>query len=208
VSGQLNLLAPPSEGPLAVPICRSVLSAGSRAVAAGKACEPLFPHRHAPPRPSAIPDDLAWLAALDFAEQQLRFRQAGRAVLDLRRGGGKDCTGGQSGPNSPLLMASSRGIEVDGASATWPQLLKGREEQRDTEFDVAWARDLAEAYHCLDYYGRVYGEVDEKGSSEKGYSPVPLIRRLAEEAIELGGKPGLLTIHTTYMRRGIGEALR
>jgi hypothetical protein len=104
-------------------------------------------------------------------------------------------------------MASSRGVEVDGALATWSQLIKARREQRDVEFHVARARDLAHAYHCLDYYGRVYGEAHEERSGGDGYSPIPLIRRLAEEATGLGGQPGLLTFHTTYMRRGIEEAL-
>jgi len=31
MSGQMNLLAPPSEGPIEVPICRSVLYAGASA---------------------------------------------------------------------------------------------------------------------------------------------------------------------------------
>jgi len=161
MSGQLNLLAPPSEEPIVVPICRSVLHAGSTASVEGSLDQPLLPHRHVPPRPPKLPDERAWLAALDFAEEQLRFKYAGVAVLDLDRCSGSGCCGGRCGPSMPMLMSSSRGVEVDGSLATWPQLLKGRKEQREVEFEIARARDLASAYHCLDYYGRVYGEPDE-----------------------------------------------
>jgi len=89
-----------------------------------------------------------------------------------------------------------RGIEVDGALATWPRLLAGRAEQREVEPDVARARDLAEAYHYLDYYGGVYEEPEESDE----WSPVPLIRRLAAEARELGGDPTLLEPRSQYMR--------
>jgi hypothetical protein len=207
VSGQLNLLSPSSEDPIVVPICRSVLHAGSSASVEGNLDQPLLPHRHVPPRPPKLPDERAWLAALDFAEEQLRFKYAGVAVLDLDRCSGSGCCGGRSGPSMPMLMSSSRGVEVDGSLATWPQLLKGRKEQREIEFEIARARDLASAYHCLDYYGRVYGEPDEDfDKGDRDFSPVPLIRRLATEAIELGGDPRSLPVHTAYMRQGIEEA--
>jgi len=208
MSDQLNLLAPPSEDPVAVPICRSVLYAGSRAHAPGNPDERLFAHRHVPPVPSKLPDDGTWLAALDFAEQVLRFKQVARAILDLDRCSGVGCSGGQAGPSSPMLMCSSRGIEVDGSLVTWPRLLKGRREQREVELGLARARDLAEAYHYLDYYGHVYGEGPPYATGHDGWSPVPLIRRLAEEAIGLGGDPTQLKPNTSYMRQGIAEATR
>lgn len=207
MSGQLNLLASPSEDPVAVPICRSVLYSGSEAHAEGNPDEPLFPHRHIPPRPAKLPDDRAWLAALDFAENQLRFKQSGRAVLDLDGCSGTGCCGGRSGPSSPAVFSSSRGIEIDGALATWPRLIKGRREQREIEVGIARARDLAEAYRLLDYYGRVYGE-DGPFSHRDDWSPIPLIRRLAREAIDLGGNPTQQETHTAYMREGIEEATR
>lgn len=207
----MNLLAPPSDDPVAVPICRSVLYSGAHAHAQGNPDELLFGHCHRPPAPPDLPDDGAWLAALDFAEEQLRFKQAGRAILDLDRCSATGCCGGRAGPSSPTLMSSSQGIEVDGILATWPRLLKGREEQREVELGLARARDLAEAYHYLDYYGRVYGEPRERDGFDgigEQFSPVPLIRRLAEEAIDLGGDPTQLKPHTDYMRQGIAEATR
>jgi hypothetical protein len=209
--GQLNLLAPPSDDPVAVPICRSVLYAGSMAHAPGNPDEPLFAHRHVPPVPPKLPDDAAWLCALDFAEEELRFKQAGRAVFDLDRCSGTGCCGGRTGPSSPMVTSSSRGIEVDGILATWPQLLRGRREQREVELGLARARDLAEAYRYLDYYGRVYGEPEDRDGFDgigEQISPALIIRRLAEEAIELGGDPTKLAPHTSYMRQGITEATR
>jgi hypothetical protein len=204
MSAQLNLLTPPRDDPVAVPICRSVLYSGSRARTEDALREPLFPHRHVPPAPPRLAGGAVWLAVLDFAEAELRFQQAGRAILDLDRGGGKGCSGGRAGPSGPTLRSSSRGVEVDSTLLGWPQLLRGLREQREVELGVARARDLAEAYHCLDYYGRVYPEPKEG----EEWSPVPLIRRIAEEAIELGGEPTRLRPHTSYMRQGIAEAAR
>jgi hypothetical protein len=205
----MNLQAPPSGGPIEVPICAGVLRCGADAHADGDLERPLFPHRHTPRCPPALGDEAAWVAALDFAEDQLRYKQAGRAILDLDRTSPKGCCGGRCAPSRPRLLASPRGIEVDGALATWAQLLRGRREQREAEFEVARARDLAQAYHCLDYYGRVYGEPEERDGFDgigEQFSPVPLIRRLAEEALKLGGDPTQLPAHTTYMRQGIEEA--
>ncbi len=211
MSGQLNLLAPPKDDPIAVPISRSVLYAGSRARAAGDSNEPLFPHRHVPSAPPDFGDVDAWLAALDFAEGELRFKQAPRARLDLDRCSGTGCSGGRCSPSGPMLMSSSRGIEVDGVPVTWARLIKGRQEQREVEFGLARARDLAEAYRLLDYYGRVYGEPEDRDGFDgigEQFSPVPLIRQLTQEAIELGGDPTQLQPHTSDMRQGIEEATR
>jgi hypothetical protein len=201
MSAQMNLLAPPSEEKLDVPICGQVLLRGAHACGERGRGGPLFPHRHVPPPPAKMPEQGAWLAALDFAEEARRFNQAGVAVLDLSKRGGAGSNGplGATGPGEPMLHASSHGVEVDGALASWPQLLAGRAEQREIELEVARARDLAEAYHYLDYYGRVY----ERHAWPEGWSPVPLIRRLATEARELGGDPTLLEPHTDYMREGI-----
>jgi hypothetical protein len=207
----MNLLASPSGGAIEVPISASVLCSGSRAHVHGRPDEPLLPHRYIPPVPAKLPDEAAWLAALDFAEDQLRFKHAPCAIFDLDRCSGTGCCGGRAGPSSPTLMSFSRGVEVDGILATWAQLLRGRQEQREVEFDLARARDLAQAYHCLDYYGRVYGEPEERdgsGGIGEQWSPVPLICSLAEEALELGGDPSRLPVHTNYMREGIAEATR
>lgn len=197
----MSLLAQPSDAPLKVPVCWSVLYHGADARADRGRGEQLFPHRYVPPPPPKLPDERGWLAALDFAEDARRFNQAGRAVLDLtqRDGAGSNGPLGSGGPGRPSISASSRGVEVERRLATWPQLLRGRQEQRDLEPDVARARDLAEAYHYLDYYGRVYDEPEEGDT----WSPIPLIRRLAEEACHLGGDPAQLKTHTAYMRDGI-----
>ena len=195
MSGQMNLLAPPAEAELEVPVCPQILLRGAGAFGEREHSEPLFPHRHLPPAPSAMPDESAWLAALDFAEEVRRYAQAPRPVLDLAKPGYSGASG-RSGPGMPRLWATSRGIEVDGALATWPRLLAGRAEQRQVEPEVARARDLAEAYHYLDYYGGAYEE-PEVGDE---WSPVPLIRQLAAEARELGGDPTLLEPRSQYMR--------
>jgi hypothetical protein len=208
VSGQMNLLAPASDGPIEVPICRSVLYSGAKARIGNGRGKPLFPHNHLPPLPATLDDETHWLAVLDFAETELRFNRPAHAILDLDSATGSGCSGGIAGPSSPTLMASSRGIEVDGRLITWPRLLKGRQEQRDVEFDVARARDLAEAYRLLDYYGHVYGDGPPYSHGREEWTPVPLIRRLAEEAIDLDGSPNLMEPRTDYMRQGIQEATR
>jgi len=196
VSGQMNLLAPPSEAELEVPVCPQVLLRG--AGACGREHAPLVPHRHVQPAPAAMRDEGVWLAALDFAEEVRRYSQAPLPVLDLDKPGDSGASG-RSGPGMPSLWATSRGVEVDGALATWPRLLAGRAEQRQVEPEVARARDLAEAYHYLDYYGGVYEEPEESDE----WSPVPLIRRLAAEARELGGDPALLEPRSQYMRMAL-----
>lgn len=198
---QMNLLAPPADERLDVPVSWEVLYYGANARADHGRGEPLFPHRYVPSPPTKLPDEAEWLAALDFAEEARRYNQAGCARLDLskRDGAGSNGPMGRGGPSGPMLMASSRGVEVDGRLASWPQLLGGRREQREVEPQVARARDLAEAFHYLDYYGRVYAE-PEPGDE---WSPVPFIRRLALEARQLGGDPSLLEPHSDYMRRGL-----
>jgi len=191
----MNLLAPPAEAELEVPVCPQVLLRGAGACGGREHGEPLFPHRHLPPAPATMPGEGAWLAALDFAEEVRRYAQAPRPVLDLAKSAYSGVSG-RSGPDMPSLWASSRGIEVDGALATWPRLLAGRAEQREVEPEVARARDLAEAYHYLDYFGGVYPEPTDG----EEWSPVPLIRRLAAEARELGGDPTLLEPRSQYMR--------
>jgi hypothetical protein len=154
----MNLLAPPADERVDVPVSWEVLYYGTNARADRGRGEPLFPHQYVPSPPAKLPDEAEWLVALDFAEEARRYNQAGCAVLDLskRDGAGSNGPMGRGGPSGPMLMASSRGVEVDGRLATWPQLLGGRREQREIEPQVARARDLAEAYHYLDYYGRVY----------------------------------------------------
>ena len=201
----MNLLAPAASESLEVPICWSVLHHGANARAEDRRGEPLFPHRHVPPAPATLPDEREWLAALDFAERARRSNQAGRAKLDLskRDGAGSNGSMGSCGPGQVWVMASSRGIEVGEPPTsrllTWPKLLAARSEQRAVEVEVARARDLAQAYHCLDYYGHVYPEPEEGDR----WSPAPLIKRLAAEARDLGGDPTLLKPRSDYMREAL-----
>jgi len=202
VGGQMNLLAAPVGQAIEVPICPAVLYVGANARAEGGRGEPLFAHRFAPPAPPAIGEPAAhWRAVLEFAEDQLRYAQAPSAKLILS---GPECrtsrcTGGACGPGRPSLNASSRGVEVDGRLLTWARVLAGRSEQRDAEPQIARARDLAHAYHLLDYYGHAYGEPREGDE----WTPVPLIAGLAERAYELGGDPSRLEPRSGYMREGI-----
>ncbi len=206
MTAQMNLLGPqPTAGTIEVAVCADVLRRGAEACADGGRGDQLFPHRHAPPMPRKLADERGWLAALDFAEDARRYNQAGRARLDLsqRAGAGSNGPCGVCGPNQIRLSASSRGIEIGdfpaNQVATWPQLLAGRIEQREIEFEVANARDLAEDYHHLDYYGHVYTRLPWN----QGWTPVPLIRRLADEIRDLGGDPDQLTPGSDYMREAL-----
>lgn len=202
---QMNLLAAPAGEAIEVPVCRAILYSGANARADGGRGKPLFAHRFAPPAPPALGTEAAdWLAALEFAEEQLRYAQAPCARLILSGPGSRasKCTGGAYGPGSPRLWASSRGVEVDGRMLSWTRVLAGRSEQRDAEPQIARARDLAHVYHLLDYYGHVY---DEPSEGDK-WSPVALIVGLAERVYELGGDPSRLESRSAYMREGIEVA--
>jgi hypothetical protein len=199
----MNLLAQPSEAKIVVPICSAVLRHGSRAGKKHGTLEPLFPHVHIPHRPAKLHSDEHWLIALDFAEEVHRYDQSSEAVLQLeakvsRSPGGRWCG------EEPRLWHDGRGIEVDDILVSWAHLLAGRAEQREVEPEVARARDLAQAYRYLDYFGEVYDVLPHR----EGWSPVPLIRGLAEEARALGGDPTQLPLHTDYMREGIADATR
>lgn len=201
MSGQMNLLAQPSEKKIEVPVCHAVLRHGSGAGRKNGTQESLFPHLHIPRRPAKLASDEHWLIALCFAEEVHRYDQSAQGVLQLdakvsRSPGGRWCG------DEPHLWHDGRGIEVDDVLIKWPHLLAGRAEQREIEPEVARARDLAQAYHYLDYFGEVY----DKHPHREDWSPVPLIRRLAEEARALGGDPTLLPLHTDYMREGIADA--
>lgn len=204
MDGQLSLLAQPGCERIEVPLCPAVLLAGARACGGPPRREPLFAHRHIPVPPPALEGEREWLAALEFAEEARRSNQAARARLDLSRRAGAASSGpiGRCGPGEVWLTASGKGIEVGEPAGRrlvrWARLLAARAEQREVEPGIARARDLAEAYRLLDYYGRVYPE--PKPGDE--WSPLPLIRRLAAEARELGGDPSLLSPHTDYMREG------
>jgi hypothetical protein len=89
-------------------------------------------------------------------------------------------------------------------------LLVGRRAQRHAEPEIARARDLAEAYHYLDYYGHVYGQPDFLGNDQTvrdNWRADRLIADLTRQLLDLGGDPRLLTTHTDDMRAGIAQAL-
>ena len=197
----MNLLAQPSEAKIEVPVCHAVLHHGSRAGRKNGTLEPLFPHVHIPHRPAKLSSDEHWLIALYFAEEVHRYDQPTQAVLQLDAKVSRS-PGGRCFDGEPRLWHDGRGIEVDDVLVKWPHLLAGRAEQREVEPEVARARDLAQAYHYLDYFGEVY----DKHPHREDWSPVPFIRRLAEEARALGGDPTLLPLHSEYMCEGIAEA--
>jgi hypothetical protein len=119
---------------------------------------------------------------LALAEDALRYNQAPspRLVVDpeMRKGLGSN---GPMGHNS--LMADSTAIRdyKTGESATWRQLLRTLAAQREDEPHIARARDLAQAYHYLSYYSRVYGTPAD--------APPALITSLRASIDELGGDP-------------------
>jgi hypothetical protein len=117
---------------------------------------------------------------------------------------------GRSAPGT--LMLDGKGCEnwCEKSRATWPALLAGRREQRHAEPDNARARDLAEAYHYLDYYGHVYFEPDFLGNDQTVSGSCRadrFIAQLVRQVIDLGGDPTLLDLRSDYMRAGIRIAL-
>jgi hypothetical protein len=83
-------------------------------------------------------------------------------------------------------MADSRGVHdwMNGQEATWSQLLRALRAQREQEPHVAQARDLAEAYHYLDYYRRAYGTPADASHR--------LLASIRDEIRALGGDPALV----------------
>ena len=109
-------------------------------------------------------------------------------------------------------MLDGKGCENwrEKSRATWPALLAGRREQRHAEPEIARARDLAEAYHYLDYYGHVYAEPDFLGNDQTvsgSWRADRFIAQLARQVLDLGGDPTLLELRSEYMRAGIRIAL-
>jgi hypothetical protein len=191
---------------IAVEPTRDVLLRGADAISGGLF---LFAHHHVPARPGTVIEDRVWLAMLDLTEDARRYNQVSRAVLDLTAKAG-------AGSNGPIgtgdLMLDGKGCENwrDKSRATWPALLAGRREQRHAEPDVARARDLAEAYHYLDYYGHVYAEPDFLGNDQTvsgSWRADRFIAQLARQVLDLGGDPTLLELRSEYMRDGIRIAL-
>ena len=192
---------------IAVEPTRDVLLRGADAISGGVF---LFAHHHVPARPATVTGDPVWLAMLDLTEDARRYNQAGRAVLDLTARNG-------AGSNGPIgtgdLMLDGKGCENwrDKSRATWPALLTGRREQRNAEPDIARARDLAEAYHYLDYYGHFHAQPDFLGNDQTvsgSWRADRFIAQLARQVLDLGGDPTLLEPRLEYMRAGIRIALK
>jgi hypothetical protein len=178
-----------------------VLRCGASAQPHGKL---LLAHRHVPQRPPSVASDSTWLAMLDLAEAARRYNQAPDPVLRLRNGAGS------IGPmGTGMLHLDGRGCEnwTTNEMASWPRLLAGLRAQRLAEPHVARARDLAEAFHYLDYYGRVYCDRPPPAHDSREWSPIPLIEQLARAILELGGDPTLVNPNTEYMRSGVRRAL-
>ena len=147
---------------------------------------------------------------LDLAEDARRYNQAPDPVLDLS-------AKGSAGSNGPIasgeLMLDARGCERGGSRerASWTALLAGRLAQRGAKPAIAAARDLAQAYHYLDYYcSAAYAlpELPRTGSTVSGsWRADRLIAQIATKVIELGGDPTALELRSDYMRAGIQIAL-
>ncbi len=199
MSNQLNLLAEASQ-PVEVPICRAVLHSGASARLDSGAR--LLPHLHLPADPSAALGDGDWLEVLEQAECALRQERPAVARLDLGEVQKVSGYSGRGGPGRACLTASSSGVQVghgdEAKLIRWPGIHRALRERREIEPAIGRARDLAEAYRLLDYYGRIY----ESFPWPQGWTPVPLISRLSREARDLGGDPVQLQQHTTYIREG------
>lgn len=190
--------------PIAVDATREVLARGANAQAHGGRGEFLFAHRYVPARPSTVHTDLTWLAMLDLAERELRYAQPteARLRLDDRARVGSIGPAGAGDLVIDRLGCQSR---LDGKRASWSKLLTGLDARRRAEPEIAAARDLAEAYRLLDYYGRVYG--DHEHYDHAAWRPETLVERLARRVLTLGGDPRTVQSRTNYMREGIARAL-
>lgn len=167
-------------------------------------------HTHIPRRPPAIRQDRTWLRMLAYTEENIRWAST-RAVLDLSRKPAREITGGICADGYRLDI-SSRGCNVPLSTqkASWPQLLAGIAAQRSVEPAIARARDLADAYHRLDYFGRVYKQPDFLGNDQTirgSWRADRFITEIAREVLELGGDPTLVPLHSNYMRVGVDIAL-
>jgi hypothetical protein len=167
-------------------------------------------HTHIPRRPSAIVQDRTWLRMLAYTEENVRWAST-RAVPDLSRKPAREITGGICAEGYRLDI-NSRGCNVplSAQRATWPQLLAGITAQRSVEPAVARARDLADAYHHLDYFGHVYKHHDFLGEDQTtrgSWRADRFIAEIAREVLELGGDPTLIPVHSDYMRVGVDLAL-
>jgi hypothetical protein len=104
----------------------------------------------------------------------------------------------------------SSGTERGSASAPAQTCAKGSCDRHPLTPDIAAARDLAEAYHYLDYYGRVYADPDFLGTDQTvsgSWRADRLIAQLARQVLDLGGDPTVLNTHSDYIRAGISAAL-
>jgi hypothetical protein len=114
---------------------------------------------------------------VSLVEEALRYDQAPNPRLDCSQRDG-------AGSNGPIgrdsLAASSAGIEdwETKERASWPRLLRVMRARQEAEPEIARARDLAEAIHYLDYYGRVYPDA---ATTERVCGP------LRRAVVELGG---------------------
>ncbi len=203
IDGQLSLNWQ-TFAPIEVPVTRSVLSHGAAATDEDR--QPLFPHRHVPRRPASVRSDGTWHEMLDLAETELRFRTAPAAVPDLSvKPGG--CLG--AGNGSLMIDGSGCSHHEGGGKASWPQLRGGLAARRGAEPAIARARDLATAYHYLDYYGAVYAGTDFLGrdnTQHGSWRADRFIASIAATVIDLGGDPCLLPLHSDYMRVGVDIA--
>jgi hypothetical protein len=167
-------------------------------------------HCHVPRRPAAVQQDRTWLRMLAYAGEQIRWAST-RAVPDLARKPQREVTGGICGDGYRLDI-NNRGcaIPLSAEKATWPQLLAGMSAQRSVEPAIARARDLADAYHHLDYFGRVYSGPDFLGNDQTvrgAWRADRFVADIAREVLELGGDPTVVPVHSDYMRVGVDVAL-
>lgn len=139
---------------------------------------------------------------LDLAESALRYNQAGHARLDVTKRG-------QAGSNGPMgrddLTTDRKGIHgrTGSESVTWSRLLDALRRQRVAEPEIARLRDLAAAYHLLDYYGAVYERQPVSGE----WRADRFVESIARDVIDLGGDPTQLDAHTEYMAVGVAAAM-
>lgn len=148
------------------------------------------------------------LRLLDYAEHAIRGGQVARPRLDLSKSARPDTCCGRASRDL-WFMTSGRGVDFEfrkegKQSITWTRLIRARRQQTEWEPEVARARDLAEAYRLLDYYGRCYSDSVEY---QRDWSPVPLVQGLASEVLALGGDPAALPVSRRYMADGVALAL-
>jgi hypothetical protein len=144
------------------------------------------PYTYVPSHPGLDEEQLA--ALLELAESAIRYNQAPNPILQLDQRNGAGSNGPIGADGWILDGKGARNWELN-VDVRWPAILALLRERQRVQPRTARARDLADAYRLLDYYQNAYIGKSGRGWVQTGdkWSPNPLLDRLREQIVELGG---------------------